>query len=106
MSSNSKSIQNAQPPPPQSSNMSFAEPPDIKIIEASCKQSNRKTDDNAEWVNVLKEPILVRKGSEIKCLSSYIDAPGIDQEIIQFTRSGSEQDNVHTFLSQMYIELI
>ena len=103
MSSNSKSIQNAQPPPPQSSNISFAEPPDIKIIEASCKQSNRKTDDNAEWVNVLKEPILVRKGSEIKCLSSYIDAPGIDQEIIQFTRSGSEQDNVHTFLSQMYI---
>ena len=103
MSSNSKSIQNAQPSPPQSANISFTEPPDIKIIEASCKQSNRKTDDNAEWVNVLKEPILVRKGSEIKCLSSYIDAPGIDQEIIQFTRSGSEQDNVHTFLSQMYI---
>ena len=102
MSANSKSIQNAQPPP-QSANVNFSEPPDIKIIEASCKQSNRKTEDNAEWVNVLKEPILVRKGSEIKCLSSYIDAPGIDQEIIQFTRSGSEQDNVHTFLSQMYI---
>ena len=98
----SKSTLNAQAAPPPSANISFSEPPDVKLIEASCRQATRKTPDFAEWTNVLSEPLLVRKGSEIKCLSSYIDAPGIDTDIIQFTRSGVEQDNVHTFLSQMY----
>jgi len=100
MSSAMNKSQNQNAPP---SNVSFDQPPEVRIIEASCRQASRSTDDFAEWDNVLKEPILIRKGSEIKCLSTFLDAPGIDTDIIQFTRSGSEQDNVHTFLSQMYI---
>ena len=99
---NKKQYQNTPAPAPPS-NVSFDQPPEVRIIEASCRQSSRSTPDFAEWDNVLKEPILIRKGSEIKCLSTFLDAPGIDNDIIQFTRSGSEQDNVHTFLSQMYV---
>ena len=105
MSQQTRNNQNAQAQQQymaQQSQLNFTEPPDVKVIEASCKQSNRKTPDNSEWTNVLADPILVRKGSEIKCLSTFIDAPGIDQEIIQFTRSGSEQDNTHCLVSQMY----
>ena len=80
----------------------FQEPPDVKVIEASCKQSTQKTSDNGTWTTVLKNPITINKGDEIRAVASYIDCPGIDQEIIQFTRSGQEQDNTHTLLTQMY----
>ncbi len=80
----------------------FQEPPDVKVIEASCKQSTQKTSDNGSWTTVLKNPITINKGDEIRAVASYIDCPGIDQEIIQFTRSGQEQDNTHTLLTQMY----
>tara|TARA_R110000787_G_scaffold158123_3_gene272058 strand:- start:1925 stop:8407 length:6483 start_codon:yes stop_codon:yes gene_type:complete len=80
----------------------FQEPPDVKVIEASCKQSTQKTADNGTWTTILKNPITINKGDEIRAVASYIDCPGIDQEIIQFTRSGQEQDNTHTILTQMY----
>ena len=84
-------------------NISFTNPPHVQIIEASCKQADSVGDGNGSWTNVLKEPILIRKGSEIKALSTFVDAPGIDSNIIQFTRSGGETDNSHTLLTQMYV---
>ena len=77
-------------------------PPDVKIIECSCAQAENRTDDNSKWVNVIREPIEVQKGSEIRVLSNYIDMRGIDQEIIQFQNTGSTQDNAHTLLTQLY----
>ena len=88
--------------PNEGNQPNFQEPPDVKVIEASCKQSTQKTDDNGTWTTVLKNPITIKKGDEIRAVASYIDCPGIDQEIIQFTRSRQEQDNTHTLLTQMY----
>lgn len=77
-------------------------PPDVKIIEASCALAETRTPDNSKWVNIIKEPIEVAKGSEIRILSSFIDMRGIDQEIIQFQATGKQQDNAHTLLTQHY----
>ena len=96
---------NSQPnnQPVNNPNIDFQQPPNVKIIEASCKQANSSTSDFGEWTNVLKEPILIKKGSEIKAMSAFIDAPGIDSSIIQFSQAGTDLDNTHTLLSQMYI---
>jgi len=77
-------------------------PPDVKIIECSCALADSRTEDNSKWINVIKEPIEVAKGSEIRVLSNYIDMRGIDSEIIQFQNTGPTQDNSHTLLTQLY----
>lgn len=76
--------------------------PNTKIIECSCSNAERRSDDNSEWVNILKEPILVKKGSEIRVQQSAIDMTGIDGDIIQFQSEGTTQDNSHTLLCQHY----
>ena len=83
-------------------NLNFQEPPEVTVIEASCKQAHQKSSDFSSFTTVLKNPIIINKGDEIRAVASYIDCPGIDSEIIQFTRSGGEQDNTHTMLTQMY----
>ena len=77
-------------------------PPDVKIIECACALADSRTEDNSKWINVIKEPIEVAKGSEIRVLSNYVDMRGIDAEIIQFQNTGPTQDNAHTLLTQMY----
>ena len=95
--------QMAQQAQQEESQFNFTEPPDVKIIEASCKHSTTKSADNSEWVNVLDEPIIVPKGSMMRCASTFLDAQGIDTEIIQFTQNGAEKDNSHTMLTEAYI---
>ena len=95
--------QMAQEAQQEESQFNFTEPPDVKIIEASCKHSTTKSADNSEWVNVLDEPIIVPKGSMMRCASTFLDAQGIDTEIIQFTQDGAEKDNSHTMLTEAYI---
>jgi len=102
------SRQQQAPPPQQSpvqqymSTLDFSEPPDVQIIEASCSLANTRNETNNKWTNILKEPILVKKGSQIRCASSFINMSGMDQEIIQFQPSGDTQDNSHTMLTQLY----
>ena len=102
------SRQQQAPPQQQSpvqqymSTLDFSEPPDIQIIEASCNLAETRNETNNKWTNVLKEPILVKKGSQIRCASSFINMSGMDQEIIQFQPSGDTQDNSHTMLTQLY----
>ena len=82
--------------------LTFQEPPDVKVIEASCKHAQQKSSDFSSFTTVLTDPITINKGDEIRAVASYIDCPGIDSQIIQFTRSGGEQDNAHTLLTQSY----
>lgn len=82
--------------------LDFTEPPDVQIIEASCALANTRTQQNNKWTNTLKEPLLVKKGSQIRCASSFINMSGMDQEIIQFQPTGDTQDNSHTLLTQLY----
>lgn len=102
------SRQQQAPPQQQSpvqqymSTLDFSEPPDIQVIEASCALAETRNDTNSKWTNILKEPILVKKGSQIRCASSFINMSGMDQEIIQFQPSGETQDNSHTMLTQLY----
>lgn len=97
-----------QAPPQQSpiqqymSTLDFSEPPDVQIIEASCALANTRNETNNKWTNILKEPLLVKKGSQIRCASSFINMSGMDQEIIQFQPTGDTQDNSHTMLTQLY----
>ena len=97
-----------QAPPQQSAaqqymaTLDFTEPPDVHIIEASCALANTRNSTNNKWTNVLKEPLLVKKGSQIRCASSFINMSGMDQEIIQFQPTGDTQDNSHTMLTQLY----
>ncbi len=77
-------------------------PPDVKIVEASCALADNRTPDNSKWLNIIKEPFEVQKGSEIRIVSNFIDMRGIDQEIIQFQSTGPNQDNAHTLLTQLY----
>ena len=90
-----------KPTQPQS-HLNFQEPPQVTVIEASCKQAHQKSEDFSSFTTILKNPLIINKGDEIRAVASYIDCPGIDSEIIQFTRSGPEQDNTHTMVSQMY----
>ena len=83
-------------------NLDFSEPPDVQILEASCELAQKRSADNSEWTNILKEPIFCAKGSEIRCASSFLDMKGMDSEIIQFESSGNSQDNSHTLLSSIY----
>ena len=82
--------------------LDFSEPPDVQIVEASCALANTRNSSNNKWTNVLKEPLLVKKGSQIRCVSSFINMSGMDQEIIQFQPTGDTQDNSHTLLTQLY----
>ena len=97
-----------QPPQGQSpvqeylSTLDFSEPPDVQVIEASCALANTRTPENNKWSNILKEPVLIKKGSQIRCASSFINMSGMDQEIIQFQPTGDTQDNTHTMLAQLY----
>ena len=84
------------------SNLDFSEPPDVQVVEASCELSDKRSIDNSEWTNILKEPIFIAKGSEIRCASTFLDMKGMDQEIIQFESSGTQQDNSHTIMGQIY----
>lgn len=77
-------------------------PPDVKVIECSCALAENRVADNSKWTNIIKEPIEVAKGSEIRVLSSFVDMRGIDQEIIQFQTVGTQQDNAHNLLVQHY----
>ena len=61
--------------PNEGNQPNFQEPPDVKVIEASCKQSGQKTPDNGTWTTVLKNPITIHKGDEIRAVASYIDCP-------------------------------
>ena len=76
------SRQQQAPPQQQSpvqqymSTLDFSEPPDIQIIEASCNLAETRNETNNKWTNVLKEPILVKKGSQIRCASSFINMSG------------------------------
>ena len=83
-------------------NLDFQEPPDVQIIESSCKLADFKNDSNNKWTTVLKEPITIKKGSQIRVASSFTDMRGMDSEIIQFIDSGTQQDNAHTLLTQLY----
>ena len=83
-------------------NLDFQEPPHVQVIEASCDLADKRSDDNSEWTNILKEPTFIQKGSEIRCVSSFLDMKGMDQEIIQFESSGADQDNSHTMLTHIY----
>ena len=78
------------------------EPPDVKIIECNCALAQNKSQDFSEFTNVLREPILIKKGSSIRVASSFIDSKGIDQEILQFDQTGDDQDNSHSLLTQIY----
>ncbi len=77
-------------------------PPDVKVIECSCQNSDWKSADNSKWTNIIKQPITVSKGSEIRVATSFIDQRGIDSNIIQFQESGEQQNNEHTLLTQLY----
>ena len=78
-------------------------PPDVKVIECSCLNADWKSNDNSKWTNVIKQPISVAKGSEIRVSTSFIDQRGIDSDIIQFQESGDQQNNEHTLLTQLYV---
>lgn len=84
------------------SNLDFSEPPDVQIIESSCKLADFKNESNNKWTTVLKEPITIKKGSQIRVASSFTDMRGMDSEIIQFIPEGEQQDNSHTLLTQLY----
>ena len=84
------------------SNLDFTEPPDVQIIESSCKLADFKNESNNKWTNVLKEPITIKKGSQIRVASSFTDMRGMDSEIIQFVDKGNQQDNSHTIMTQLY----
>ena len=84
------------------SSLNFTEPPDVQIIESSCKLADFKNESNNKWTTVLKEPIDIKKGSQIRVASSFTDMRGMDSEIIQFIPEGDQQDNAHTMLTQLY----
>lgn len=84
------------------SNLDFQEPPDVQIIESSCQLADFKNESNNKWTTILKEPITVKKGSQIRVASSFTDMRGMDSEIIQFIPEGTQQDNSHTLLTQLY----
>ena len=77
-------------------------PPITKIIECSCSNADSKSSDNSSWTNILREPITIKKGSEIRVQQSALDMTGIDSDIIQFDNSGLTQNNSHTILTQHY----
>ncbi len=77
-------------------------PPDVIQIEAPCSLAETRTPDNSSWTNVLREPIMVKQGSELRVTNSFIDMRGIDAEIIQFQKTGSNRNNTHTMLFQHY----
>jgi hypothetical protein len=85
---------------------SFTQPepeaPNVKFIECSCAAADSRNSDNSTWTNIIREPIEVAKGSEIKIQTNFIDMRGIDAEIIQFQLNGPKQDNSHTMLTQLY----
>ena len=78
------------------------EPPKTIVIEASCKNAETRSGDNATWTNKI-DPIFVRKGSQMRATQTFLDARGVDSDIIQFAKTGTEQDNSHTLLSRMYV---
>jgi hypothetical protein len=84
------------------SSLNFQEPPDVQIIESSCQLADFKNESNNKWTTVLKEPIVIKKGSQIRVASSFTDMRGMDSEIIQFIPEGEQQDNAHTLLTQLY----
>ena len=98
----SKATSTLQDRQPQQQFQPDAQPPNTKIIECSLSNSDNSRSDNSEWTNILKEPILMKKGSEIRIQQSAIDMTGIDSDIIQFQSTGTDQDNSHTFLCQHY----
>ena len=93
-------------PPPSPTAQSFTQPepeaPNVKYIECSCAAADSRNSDNSTWTNIIREPIEVAKGSEIKIQTNFIDMRGIDAEIIQFQLNGPKQDNSHTMLTQLY----
>ena len=78
------------------------EPPKTIVIEASCKNAETRSADNATWTNKI-DPILVKKGSQLRATTTFLDARGVDSEIMQFAQTGSEQDNSQTMLSRMWV---
>ena len=76
--------------------------PDVKIIESSCAQADNRALDNSRWTNILKQPIHIKKGSELRVSQSFIDMRGVDEQIVQFENTGLEQNNTHTMLYQLY----
>jgi hypothetical protein len=82
--------------------LDYQEPPEVTVIEASCALAETRNDTNNKWTNVLKEPFLLKKGSQIRVASSYTNMRGMDQEIIQFIPDGDNQDNSHTMIVQLY----
>lgn len=77
-------------------------PPETFQIEAPCSLAETRTTDNSSWTNALREPILIRQGSELRVTNSFIDMRGIDGDIIQFQKTGSQRNNTHTMLFQHY----
>ena len=78
-------------------------PPNVRIIESSCETADSRTSDFSKWTTILREPILVQRGSEIQIHSNFIDMRGMTEDIIQFNQDGNEQSNTHRLLAQMYI---
>ena len=89
-------------PPPDTSFEPDAMPPEVFQIEAPCSLAETRTPDNSSWTNALKEPIMIRQGSELRVTNSFIDMRGIDGDIIQFQKTGSQRNNTHTMLFQHY----
>jgi hypothetical protein len=96
------SLQQLQQAAQQAYGQVTPEPPKTIVIEASCKNAETKSSDNATWTNKI-DPILVKKGSQLRATTTFLDARGVDSDIIQFARTGTEQDNSHTLLSRMYV---
>ena len=98
----------AQPPPSPTAQQQQAfsqpepEPPNVKFIECVCASADSRADDNSSWTNIIREPIEITKGSELKIQTNFIDMRGIDGEIIEFQLDGRTQDNSHTLLTQLY----
>ena len=70
---------NVPPNPVQNylATLDYQEPPEVTVIEASCALAETRNDTNNKWTNVLKEPFLLKKGSQIRVASSYTNMRGI-----------------------------
>ena len=70
-----------QPPTQSGSFQPDQLPPDVKIIECSCANAENRSPDNSTWTNIIKEPIKIQAGSEIRVQSKFIDMRGMSSRL-------------------------
>jgi hypothetical protein len=80
------------PPPPQ---------PETIMIEASAQNAINKSENNDEW-EVAIPPIELEQGDEISVNQSFLEARGTSTEILEFSSSGTNQNNKQKLYYEFY----